>query len=71
MLIAAHYFTFLCYTSMCSKNLFGLKFNPTNHFYVRTTTEKRHAIKAVYTVQNIVYSVQVRRGGGYLEIRSI
>jgi len=56
---------------MCSKNLFGLKFNPTNHFYVRTTTEKRHAIKAVYTVQNIVYSVQVKRGGGYLEIRSI
>jgi hypothetical protein len=48
---------------------FKLNFNPTNQFYVGATTEKRRAFRAVYGIQDIVYSVQ--KEGKILEINSI
>jgi hypothetical protein len=52
-------------------SFFVLKFNPTNHMYVRAPTEKRHAFRAIYTVQSI-YDFQIRwKEGRIVKNRSI
>jgi hypothetical protein len=49
-----------------------LNFNPTNQpTFQHDLWKKRQLLRAVYTVQNIVYSLQIIKGVEYLEIRSI
>jgi hypothetical protein len=48
-----------------------LNFNPTNQLFTVTNEKQRPLFRAVYSIQSIYDSVQMKREVGYLEIKSV